>query len=89
MAKQKHPHECAFCGALFAKPIDHMLHVTAHVPHQIQRGKMTRRKVSCWRCATEMAVPEEGQPYTCVCGFVLPPKAQFVEDEVTVETQKD
>lgn len=63
----------------FSTTLESMLHASAHAPHYIEREHRRRRRVSCWRCAKEMNVPEGDAPYSCECGFVLPPKAQFQE----------
>jgi len=70
----KQPHECGTCGKLFKTPREHMFHVMEHDRGYVPRHERRRRKVSCWGCAKEMAVPSGDDPYRCECGFVLPPK---------------
>lgn len=70
----KHMHDCSTCGQLFKTAREHMLHVMVHDRGYVPREQMRLRKVSCWRCAKEMPVPEGDNPYSCECGFVLPPK---------------
>jgi hypothetical protein len=76
----KHKYECSRCGKKLMTSLDSMLHASEHVKGYVPRSEAHRRPVSCWRCAKEMPVPADGSSdYTCECGFVLPPKAQFQE----------
>lgn len=74
MTKKKQPHICSTCGRLFASAREHMLHSGEHDRGYVPREQRRRRPVSCWRCANEMPVPDGDKPYSCECGFVLPPK---------------
>ena len=77
----KLPHQCLSCGKLFKTAREHMLHIGVHDRGYVPREQMTRRTVSCWRCASDMPVPEGDNPYTCSCGFVLPPKLNARQKE--------
>lgn len=86
MASEKH--ECIDCGMKFKRLTDKLIHWSSqHDRGYLERHERRLRNVSCWRCATEMPVGEDGQ-FRCECGFVLPPKAQFVEPSEEVHEQQ-
>lgn len=85
--KPKHQHECAACGALFSKIIDHMNHYIENHDAEYRNGrdgsKKLYRKASCWSCAKEIRRSDDGR-YRCSCGYVLPIKVDgmpYIFDE--------
>jgi len=74
VSKSKLKYDCQVCGDLFATITDHMTHfVKEHPEYSRAAGRRLRRKVTCWRCVSEIPVGEDGR-YRCQCGFVMPRK---------------